>query len=335
MLIDNSYTKNEIKNTVIVKVLENLKGKDHSILEPSFQPQLGFFYQDIELNTLQEQIKLLESCVRDGAATRGRAAVSILQCSFCNSNRFCVTFSCRICESSNILRGSAIAHRPCGNIEFYDKYVAGGSDGTLLCPKCNKRLKAIGVDYSKLDNVYNCQDCKALFSDINQQYLCLDCGKSSLLEESYISLLHEYTIDISKLSKVVDADNSAIMISVIKELDKVGIKSWHQAAIIGISRMQHTFSLVVYDQKGERPIVVADIIESDDTAAETYILSFIAKCLDAKIEEKIIVIVNPHMLNQGLRELIGVYRIRLVESKTEENTVVELVKAVKEACRII
>ena len=93
--------------------------------------------------------------------------------------------------------------------------------------------------------------------------------------------------------------------------------------------MQHTFSLVVYDQKGERPILVADIIESDDTAAETYILSFIAKCLDAKIEEKIIVIVNPH-LSQSLRELVDAYRIRLVESKTEENTIVELVKAVKE-----
>jgi DNA-directed RNA polymerase subunit RPC12/RpoP len=103
--------------------------------------------------------------------------------------------------------------------------VVGGSDGTLQCPKCNKKLKAIGVDYSKLDNVYNCQDCKALFSDINQQYLCLDCRKSSLLEESHVSLLHEYTIDVNKLSKIVDADNSAIMLSVIKELDKVGIKS--------------------------------------------------------------------------------------------------------------
>jgi hypothetical protein len=42
------------------------------------------------------------------------------------------------------LRGSAIAHQPCGNIEFYDKYVVG--DETLLCSKCDKKLKAMRVD---------------------------------------------------------------------------------------------------------------------------------------------------------------------------------------------
>ena len=330
MLIGNRTSEINTKN-VIIKLLENLERNNHAVLEPLFQPERGFLYDGIKLDTLQEQIKLLESCVRDGIATRCRPCVSILQCSFCNSNTFCLTFSCRICESSNILRGSAIAHQPCGNIDFYDKYVMGG-DGTLLCPKCNKKLKALGVDYSKLDNVYNCQDCKALFSDINQQYMCLDCGKSSLLEESHISLLHEYTIDVNKLSKIVDPENFVIMLCVFKELDKVGIKSFHQAAIAGISGMQHTFSLAVYDQKGERPILVADIIESDDAAdEETHLLSFIAKCLDAKIEERILAVVNPHLLKQGLRELMDVYKIKLIESSnTDENTIDKLVNAIKE-----
>ena len=325
MLIDNRFSKNDIRNSQLVKLLENVRGNNPIILEPSFEPSRGFLYQAIKLDTLQEQISLLELCETSGIATRVRAAVSILQCSFCNSNRFSLTLSCRICESSNILRGSAIAHQPCGNIEFYDRYVAG--DGTLLCPKCNKRLKAIGVDYSKLDNIYNCQDCKALFSDINQQFICLDCGKSSLLEESHIRLLYEYTIDVNKLLKVAGQGNSP-MLSVSRELDKLGIKSSYYTAITGVSGMQHTFSLVVYERIGERPLLVADILESSDAAVETYFLSFIAKCLDAKIEERILVVV-PH-LKQGLRELAGIHKIKIIESNTEENTIDKIVNAVKE-----
>ena len=78
MLIDNCSSKNNIKNNIMAKLLDNLKRHNHSVLEPLFEPERGFLYEGIRLGILQEQIKLLESCVRDGIATRCRSSVSIL-----------------------------------------------------------------------------------------------------------------------------------------------------------------------------------------------------------------------------------------------------------------
>jgi hypothetical protein len=324
--------KKPFDNIELAKLLDSLRERNRSAskviglpvrLKPSFHQGRGFLYSDIQLPTLEEQIKFLEVLERISTITHG-PSISVMQCPFCNSHRFCSTFACKLCKSPNILRGSAIVHEPCGNIDFYHKYVT--SDGTLICQKCNKNLKAIGVDYSRLDRIYNCLGCKSMLSDIEQLYKCLDCEKSSTLEESRIWLLEEYVFDIDKLADVVKVDNS--MLSVIKELDTIGIKAVHQGAVIGASRISHTFSLVAYVKKVEQPFLVADIIETDHKTDEMRLLSFIGKCVDTRIENKIIVAI-PN-LEKDLRELVNSNGIKLVELSAIEDITFELVKAVEE-----
>jgi hypothetical protein len=251
-------------------------------------------------------------------------SVSIMQCPTCSSHRFCSIFACKLCRSPNILRGSAIIHEPCGNVDFYHKYAT--DDGTLICQKCNKKLKAIGIDYSRLDHIYNCQGCKSMLSDIDQLYKCLDCGNSSTLEESRISLLNEYVFDIDKLTNVVNIDKS--MLSTIKELDKIGIRAVSHGAVTGASKIPHIFSLVAYVEKAEQPFLVADIIETDHRTDEMRILSFIGKCVDSRIENKIIVAI-PN-LDIDLRELINTHGITLIELRAAEDITFQLVKAVEQ-----
>jgi Thaumarchaeal output domain 1 len=324
--------KKPFENIELAKLLDNLKERNRSIakvirlpvrLEPSFHPGRGFFYPNIELTTLEEQARFLESFERTGIVTCS-PSISIMQCSFCSSHRFCPTFICKLCRSPNIVRGSAIVHEPCGNIDFYDKYVV--DDGRLVCQKCNKNLKAIGVDYSRLDRIYNCLNCKAMLDDIDQFYKCLDCGKSSTVDESRILLLNEYVFDVDKLSSIVDLDT--YMFSVIKELDKMGIKAVHQGAVMGASRISHTFSLVAHAGKLEQPFLVADIIETDQRTDKMRLLSFIGKCIDSRIENKIIV-AFPN-LQEDLRELINTNGIMLVELRSREDITFELVKSVEE-----
>jgi hypothetical protein len=333
MTLTSQSVKKPFENIELSKLVDRLRKKNSSIanvfrlplrLEPSFHPGRGFFYPDIELTTLEEQTSFLESFERTGIVTRS-PSISIMQCSFCRSHRFCSTFVCKLCKSANILRGSAIVHEPCGNIDFYDKYVT--DDGTLLCQKCNKNLKAIGIDYSKLERIYNCLNCKAMLSDIDQLYKCLDCGKSSTLEESRILLLNEYVFDVNKLSHIVNIDES--MLSVVKELDKLGIEAVYQGAVTGASRMPHIFSLVVYVEKVQQPFLVADIIETDHRTDEMRLLSFIGKCVDTRIEKKIIVAV-PNLEEEGLRELIKANGIQLVELRSREDMAFDLVRTVEE-----
>jgi hypothetical protein len=74
--------------------------------------------------------------------------------------------------------------------------------------------------------------------------------------------------------------------------------------------------------------LVADIIETDHKTDEMRLLSFIGKCVDTRIENKIIVAI-PN-LQQDLRELINTNGIKLVELSAIEDITFELVKAVEE-----
>ena len=333
MTLTSQSIKKPYENVELSKLLDRLRQKNSSItnvfrlplrLEPSFHPGRGFFYPDLELATLEEQTSFLESFGKMDLVTRN-PSVSIMQCPYCSSHTFCSTFVCKLCRSPNILRGSAISHEPCGNIDFYDKYVTDG--GTLLCPKCNKNLRAIGIDYSKLDLIYNCLNCKAMLSDVVQSYKCLHCGKSSTLEESRTLLLNEYIFDVDKLSNILNIDKS--MLSVIKELDKLGIKAVYHGAVTGASRMSHIFSLVVYAEKVELPFLVADIIETDHKTDEMRLLSFIGKCVDARIENKVVVALS-NLEEEGLRELIIANGIMLVESRSREDITFDLVRAIEQ-----
>jgi hypothetical protein len=58
------------------------------------------------------------------------------------------------------------------------------------------------------------------------------------------------------------------------------------------------------------------------------LLSFIGKCVDSRIENRIIVAI-PN-LQEDLRELINTNGIKLVELRAIEDIAFELVKAVKE-----
>jgi hypothetical protein len=168
-----------------------------------------------------------------------------------------------------------------------------------------------------------------MLSDIGQFYKCLDCGKSSTLEEFRILLLNQYTFDVDKLSNIVNVDKS--MLSVVKELEKMGIKAVHHGVVMGASRIPHIFSLVAYAEKVEQPFLVADIIEMDHRTDEMRLLSFIGKCVDSRIENKIIIAI-PN-LKEDLRELVNTNGIVLIESRAMEDATLELVKAVEERYR--
>ncbi|MDQ5876107.1 MAG: hypothetical protein M3288_04620, partial [Thermoproteota archaeon] len=81
--------------------------------------------------------------------------------------------------------------------------------------------------------------------------------------------------------------------------------------------------------KVERPFLVADIIETDHKTDEMRLLSFIGKCVDARIENKVIIAV-PNLEEEGLRELIIANGIMLIESRSREDITFDLVKAVEQ-----
>lgn len=101
-----------------------------------------------------------------------------VSCTQCNSVRILTNFFCPACKGTNFVQGKLIEHFKCGNVSVEDSYREN------KCPKCQKEIKIMGVDYKSIDNYYICNDCGDKFSDPSQDYMCVKCSNRFPLEKA-------------------------------------------------------------------------------------------------------------------------------------------------------
>jgi hypothetical protein len=228
-----------------------------------------------------------------------------------------------LCKSAQIVQGATIKHDSCGNIDFDYKYLR--EDNSLKCEKCNKSLKAVGIDHSKLGYFYKCLECNSTLPNISNQYLCVNCGNNLSQDELSIQYLKTYFVDFKKLDDTLNANT--YLLSVVEELDRLGIKSDLCASMIGRSGMAHVFDLVTYEEL-KHPFIVVDTLESDNKIEDILVLSFVAKSSDADVPNKILLSI-PNM-NESLKALASINGIIVIESDTMEEATIDLVNVITE-----
>lgn len=116
---------------------------------------------------------------------------SVIACPNCESVTPTLILECPECESTQITKEEALEHFDCGSIDFRTRFDKG--DGSLVCPKCGKKLKVIGVDYRKIENWYRCIN-KHFFGQPNFKFVCSKCGGRFPLEGTRIEMLHNYNL---------------------------------------------------------------------------------------------------------------------------------------------
>jgi response regulator of citrate/malate metabolism len=83
-----------------------------------------------------------------------------VSCPRCTSVRITQTFHCPKCRGTNFKQDRIIEHYKCGNVSSASSYVKD------KCPKCHQPIKIFGVDYRTQDNLYTCNNCAEVFSEI-------------------------------------------------------------------------------------------------------------------------------------------------------------------------
>lgn len=116
---------------------------------------------------------------------------SVIACPDCGSLDATLYLECPECESTQMNKEEALEHFDCGNIDFRSKFDKG--EGSLVCPKCGKKLKVIGVDYRKIENWYSCSN-KHFFGQPNLKFVCSKCDGRFSLEETRVDMLHNYKL---------------------------------------------------------------------------------------------------------------------------------------------
>ena len=89
---------------------------------------------------------------------------------------------CPKCTSSNLYSEDLVHHFPCAYIGPLSDFVDEAKPNELQCPKCDRTLRHIGVDYDKPSLIFHCNNCDHKFQDVFVKAKCLSCGTDSEVE---------------------------------------------------------------------------------------------------------------------------------------------------------
>lgn len=117
----------------------------------------------------------------------------IYLCPSCQGGHMSYREVCPKCNSSNSTTEDIIHHFPCAYVGPLSDFT-NEIDDQLDCPKCNKRLRHIGVDYDKPSVLHSCKACDHKFQDFNVKAKCLACGSDNGVEQLKGREIRKYSL---------------------------------------------------------------------------------------------------------------------------------------------
>ena len=167
-------------NELFANILKYMLARDqrmlgHRLMEKS---SLGYInpifehYHSMSLFHLAEMFTFKDSMVECGALRKSHYLIKEHLCPKCNHSHLLYTECCPNCGSSNLKIQNIIHHFSCANVAPESAYNVGGM---LICPKCHKKLRHIGVDYDRPAVIYSCNDCENSFTTPLTKATCCYC----------------------------------------------------------------------------------------------------------------------------------------------------------------
>lgn len=182
-----TYTKSlSFETQVIDKTMNFLytRGKERLDPIPDYRSGIGYAYPILSVNfTFKDEHKvfdLLQISERDDLLI-GKFFDRSYACNRCKGHYLNYREVCPKCSSSNTTSTDLVHHFPCGYIGPVEDFQFK-MDRNLNCPKCNKGLHHIGVDYDKPSEVHTCHNCEHRFQDYSVKAKCFSCGHDNPVE---------------------------------------------------------------------------------------------------------------------------------------------------------
>ncbi len=158
----------------------------HSLIGYEF-PMLSLLFKEDEmflmLKTLEKltQQKQLSFTLQD----------YVHLCKSCSGNYVNYRECCPKCQSIDIKAHDMVHHFVCAHVAPEKDFK---SDNGLECPKCDKQLRHIGIDYDKPSTIYSCNSCNHEFQNSGMKALCIDCETEHELDELLEKSIGNYSL---------------------------------------------------------------------------------------------------------------------------------------------
>lgn len=178
----------------IVSFLGQVVGGSVPTLRPHYNPDapLGYAYPcaDELLNGWPAgAVELLEDLVAEGLLDR-RLEGKVHLCPSCGWHTLNFIEVCPRCGDLDIRVEEVIHHFACAHVGPWSEFKQGVD---LICPKCDQRLRHMGLDYEKPSDTYVCRHCGHVFNESPVQGRCFRCEHVTPAEELRPTRVYAYT----------------------------------------------------------------------------------------------------------------------------------------------
>lgn len=290
MLANSSVIKERYDSNT---TLTDNQGKNFKNLIKDFEPS--------DKNTVDN----LEKLVSANYLTKYPNGLTIA-CPKCQSVNINSHYICQNCNSSDFVKGEVMEHNKCGytdlSMVFEDK-----SLDKLICPKCNKELKLIGVDYFRLESAFKCKKCTIIFSNPFQTFDCNDCN---LKDIKYTELgwrnIYTYSLSAAKIAEIKQQVVS--LDEVEKHFVSFGFKVNTEYMVHSNYQTLGPFDLVA--QKNDITIIVSSLGDDiEDNVSKLFELNMIDKVISGKVHKIVLLFSEPKEVTKNLMDNYNIQAI--------------------------
>ena len=178
------------------KTLQYLYTREKSLLPvPNRMSRVNYFFPFLS-RLLEDKdnfkvLEILDIALKDGYLMDEKIKDKVHLCDKCDSAHHNIRETCKNCGSIDLKVEDLIHHFQCAYIGPESDFMQEYTDD-LICPKCQKLLRHIGVDYDKPSHIYGCNSCSEHFQNPTFTYSCIDCGNINDIRHLKEHLVREY-----------------------------------------------------------------------------------------------------------------------------------------------
>jgi GGDEF domain-containing protein len=186
-------------------IMKTLLEREIERLEPSLDPAspLGHFYPEVaQLIGVKGLDRVLLERLADEGYLKRRLYNHLRACPTCGGIQLNYRETCPRCGAVDIETSAMIHHFACGHVGPLNAFREGAA---LVCPKCRKVLRHIGLDYEKPTDHQVCNQCSNIFAEARVQGQCLRCAALCLPSETHPRSIYSYE-PTPLLRQAIDSD---------------------------------------------------------------------------------------------------------------------------------
>lgn len=180
---------------LILRIFRYFISRNHLVLEPKVMEKsamgcafpLAECLHDWGLFHINEYFSWVDMGVAKGSLAYRKTVYRMHVCPKCQHSHLIYQETCPHCGSNELTNEPVIHHFPCANISPEHTYMAGGQ---LICPKCHKPLRHIGIDYDRPASLYICHNCNQSFLTPDTTATCTYCGTVSKVQDLFPRSIH-------------------------------------------------------------------------------------------------------------------------------------------------